>query len=268
MAGRRRHNSSVFSLFSFQDIITSVTGVLILLTLLLTLELVQRKSAPAVMTSRIVDQLQSAIARNQLEIDELRGALSKQRLRMMRVAGVNPESAQNRLSELERQKDDLRERLEKATADRNRARDREVAARREEAREVGREQVLQKVREELDKKRRALQRLKESNRMIFNPSQTAGKKPWLIEVTDTSFTAAEWGASAPPRVFSSITELTKFAASQQAESTYFVLLVKPNGIHAFEVARRGLEAAGFDVGFDLVGSDQTAIDPMTGVAVE
>ena len=58
MARRRVVASTAFSLFSFQDIITSVTGIMVLVTLMLALELITRvqTSAPAqtaVQTKRV-----------------------------------------------------------------------------------------------------------------------------------------------------------------------------------------------------------------------
>ena len=49
---RRNHTTAAFSLFAFQDIITSVTGVMIMITLLLAVELVNRvEQSPAVQTT-------------------------------------------------------------------------------------------------------------------------------------------------------------------------------------------------------------------------
>ena len=60
---RRGRARSAFSLFSFQDIITCVSGIIILITLLLAVDLSQRKqSSPAVDTAKLAEQLRQAIA--------------------------------------------------------------------------------------------------------------------------------------------------------------------------------------------------------------
>ena len=42
MSRRRKSNDNPFTLFAFQDIITAVTGILILITLILSLSLVEQ----------------------------------------------------------------------------------------------------------------------------------------------------------------------------------------------------------------------------------
>ena len=52
MSRRRSARQSAFSLFSFQDIITSVTGIMVLITLLLAVELINRTEASPPMQTR------------------------------------------------------------------------------------------------------------------------------------------------------------------------------------------------------------------------
>ena len=68
----RRHRNQPFSLFSFQDIITSVTGIVILLTLVLTLDLItRRQSSPAAQSGPSAEDLQTSTARMQERIFSL-----------------------------------------------------------------------------------------------------------------------------------------------------------------------------------------------------
>ena len=68
---RRRNNQPTISLFSFQDIITSVTAILILVVLILTLELISRKYDAAAsdpetqkrVTSEAVAELEALVNR-------------------------------------------------------------------------------------------------------------------------------------------------------------------------------------------------------------
>jgi len=58
----RKKGGSPFSLFSFQDIITCVSGIIILITLILAVELTQRKQAkPAVETAQLAEDIRRAI---------------------------------------------------------------------------------------------------------------------------------------------------------------------------------------------------------------
>ena len=69
---QRGQRTSPFSLFSFQDIITCVSGIFILITLMLVLQLVQRKQAkPQFDASEIAAQLRAAIAAAEAEVNRL-----------------------------------------------------------------------------------------------------------------------------------------------------------------------------------------------------
>ena len=65
---RRGRNKSAFSLFVFQDIIMSVTGIMILITLILSLEMMERQEeSPRERTSEIISQLKAAVG----EVEDL-----------------------------------------------------------------------------------------------------------------------------------------------------------------------------------------------------
>jgi hypothetical protein len=68
-------------------------------------------------------------------------------------------------------------------------------------------------------------------------------------------------------VFTKPTRAADFLAWAQGRDRgreYFVLLIKPAGIEAFAEIQAELKRRGFDLGFDVLAADQTAIDPLTG----
>ncbi|HRA88094.1 MAG TPA: hypothetical protein PK992_08495, partial [Planctomycetaceae bacterium] len=71
-----------------------------------------------------------------------------------------------------------------------------------------------------------------------------------------------------PQSFATTDEFVQWVTSQDHSSQYFVLLVKPASIDTFAVVRKALQDRQFDVGYDLLRSDQTAIDPQTGAGVQ
>ena len=63
---RRRKKQVTFSLFAFQDIITSVTGIMILATLMLAVEFIQRiDGAPPRQTEKIAARLRQSLEESQ-----------------------------------------------------------------------------------------------------------------------------------------------------------------------------------------------------------
>ena len=60
----------------------------------------------------------------------------------------------------------------------------------------------------------------------------------------------------------------QWVQDQDRDSRYFVLLVKPTTIETFSTIRKALQDRRFDVGYDLLPSDKTAIDAETGAGVQ
>jgi len=100
----RQKKTSPFSLFAFQDIITSVTGIMILITMTLALDLVQKAtSSPRTVTPAIAEQVEVAVAESKQEISRLEQVLS---------AGVgaihlDARTARKQLKDLKRAREEL-----------------------------------------------------------------------------------------------------------------------------------------------------------------
>jgi hypothetical protein len=180
--GRRRSGSPPISLFSFQDIITSVTGIMILVTLLMSVELVRRplqehrpKSSDATPTEESAN------------------------------------SPSQELAELQRRKDRndqaMRE-LETASTPRK------VAAAATNVDRVGRVQVPQ----------------------LFDSPQR-------------------------------VDDLCEWAKGRDRNGEYFVLIIKPSGIKSFPMLQSRLKQQGFDLGFDVLAANQTALDRNSGAVL-
>jgi hypothetical protein len=106
--------------------------------------------------------------------------------------------------------------------------------------------------------------MRQANRVIFNRPEGAAKSPWLVELNSDRILAAEMGANRPPQAFASAAEFLTWVGSQNNGAIYFVILVKPDSIETFASLRQELQDRQFEVGYDLLRADQTAIDPNTG----
>ena len=80
---RRRRTQSALSLFSFQDIITSICGIVVLITLILALELTSK-----IVEASIADPVRSRDAYNQMlrEVDEMTGQIDELGANLDRMA--------------------------------------------------------------------------------------------------------------------------------------------------------------------------------------
>lgn len=265
----RRSSSPPISLFSFQDIITSVTGIMILVTLMLGLELIQRTvNAPPQKTAEITTAMETAVENVVEEIEDLKQQLAATQQDVMELAGIDPEDLIRELKELEvvnrRLKEDVTESERQSTeADR-----RKKEAEAEKARRKNDPRTLEEMTRETRRIEEELRKLKQSNRVIFNPAAGSAKQPWLVELSDRGFTVAEVGKVQPPSKFADLNAFHSWASKRDATNEYFVLLIKPTGVDSFPQITALLQQLKFDLGYDLLTANQIAIDPETGAGIK
>ena len=143
---RRGKGTTKFSLFAFQDIITSVTGIMILVTLLLSIELLQRKEmSPSNRTAQIVSQMTEAVS----QVDQLEAQFNSASSMLADLTRFDPSRLRSQVQDLH----ELNERMQS-----------EVTQLQQQEQQTEREQQ----RLESEKQRRALdpQTIDELNRKI------------------------------------------------------------------------------------------------------
>src|SRR5688572_14968092 len=102
MSRMRRSTAQPITLFSFQDIITSVTGVMVLLTLLMALELIQRVvAAPTHQTIVQTRQSGQSLAEMRAEITTLRQQLESSNLIAENLPSFDPNKLREDRQQLE-----------------------------------------------------------------------------------------------------------------------------------------------------------------------
>ena len=267
------------SFFAFQDIITSVTGILILITLILSLYLNPAPPVSAEQQQRkqelatTLEQLSQAnletevrqtnltllatapsAGRLQAEIGELEGRLAGQsnRLASLRQSAVE-----------EQRKADLRAERLGLSAERDRAGrvQREIA----ELRETNNVEVAEalQLQEQMRRLQTAIQQAQAEHRLWLLPETgNFGKKPILVTVSGTKLTSERFSEPASRKEFPAAAArqgLEQGLAQWNPDQDYVVFYVRPSGIEAFselsDVARR----AGFQIGFDAVEENRQII---------
>lgn len=258
--GRKKKGGPAISLFAFQDIITSVTGIMLLVTMMLALELVRRKAKAApVQTERTSQSLDEAVAANQRAIQSLEQDLAKDlplpefddatmRRKIEELKRTNAIAAQQ-AAEMDRRRSAVEEMQDQVA-------DSAVSAPTPEQVAANRERLTTAERE--------LEELRRSNRIIFNRPVGESKSPWIIEVDSSGLRVAEVGVAAPPQSFTDPSELADWASGKAVGAVYFVILLKPSGIPLFDPLKQDLESLRFEIGYDLIDESQQAISPETG----
>jgi hypothetical protein len=273
----RRTPAARISFFSFQDIITSVTGVLILVTLILTLYLNPRPAEIRV-PDPIGDRLASAL-------DELSQISLENHALQSRIVIAEAAPDTNRLAadvaRLREQHTRLIARL--GTLDEQRrdhvARERElirvfgVADRMEQVASLRRRvEALRATNHTLSRGIELLQaqtndlasRLdleRDASRPIWllpEPDES-GKSPILVTVSGAQLTLERWNNPEARQEFAGAEADARFAGhlrSLDRSRDHLVFYVRPSGIALFKRCRATAMAAGFDVGHDAIEEAQ------------
>ncbi len=262
---RRRRQDPPFSLFAFQDIITSVTGIMVLLTLIVTLALITRElGAPEVQSLAVAADVSSVLDETYSEISKLQGQVETRAGKLAEFANLSPSQVRRDVHDLQQQTeslgiqaDSLKDKVDKTEKERRRWKAKQF--------DLGKvRKRMQELQQDLERLRKRRQLLKQEDRLIYNPQQSSGKTAWLIDVDGERLLAARVGVSEAPRQFNRVADFLGWAQSRDASREYFVLLVRPGGIDAYYRILVTLAESGYDVGIDLIDQNQTVIDPATG----
>lgn len=273
---RRGRNKSKFSLFAFQDIITSVTGIMVLVTLVLALELIQRKESSAQERSKqIIDQvaevtgsiehIQKDIEQTQQEIERLRQVLARKRQDAIDLATHDVERIRQRVGDLRRIQTDLERELEELARQLAKIRESNEDAKHTNA-TVSPAQI-ERLEQQLADTRDQLERIKKSKGPIYAPNPGESRSPWLIQISANKIMVAQVGKSARPSEFGNLAAFAGWLRGQSHRSDYFMLLVKPDGVKLFDQLRKLLKQQRFDVGYDVLSEKESAIDPQRGAGL-
>jgi hypothetical protein len=270
---RRGRSRSPFSLFSFQDIITCVSGIVILVTLVLALELSQRKQgSPQVQTVQLVARLQEAIADAQAEVARLDAELRHGTDKARELAGVSAVAVQHELIAVNEQIASLEAEIESLR------KQEELIAKKDDelqAQQFDRQKDQQKIADiettihELEAK---LRRVRQQQQLFYNSRTADGKQVWLVQLEGDRMLVAPAGPAAKATLFSQRLAMLRHSAfagwlaKRSASKDFFFLLVRPGATAEFSEISQLLTKKGFTTGFDLLSPRQSAVDPEKGAA--
>jgi hypothetical protein len=272
---RRGRAAPPISLFSFQDIITSVAGIIILMTLMLAMELLQRKlSGTPSDVSVLVAPLRQQLAAATQERERLKTRLEQQAADAQQLVAASPQRLEQEQAAAEELARRLEQELQALTPQEQEAKRRVEQARSADAAQIAERQRLAELREKIQEQKDETQRLRQQNRIIYNPAPGNSKAAWLVDLSADRLQAAALGKTAPPQVFAGVSATARirsfleWAKLRDAGREYFVLLVRPSAVTAFDEVYKELRAAGFDIGFDCIAADVSVIDPVRGAAYQ
>ncbi|MDB5349540.1 MAG: hypothetical protein JWN86_787 [Planctomycetota bacterium] len=266
----RRGQAVTISLFSFQDIITSVSGILIFITLLLALELIQSvEGDPA---NRVARDLDAAVDQAERERNTLKDQVRRSASDLVRALDhastdslASREEAEAASRSLEHEVGTLQERSLDAKHREDRVEARKFAARDDESRRDRIREDARKARDQIDRERR-------EDRVYYTAGESSGRERWLVELGGEKIAAAPLDRPQRPVAFlggSQVEEdagLDRFLAWSRSDvpDAYFLILVRPSGYQRYSKVEDTFRSSRRSFGFDLIGESKKVLDDETG----
>jgi hypothetical protein len=264
MTRRRRISGAVkFSLFAFQDIITCVMGIMLLLTLMLCLQIVQNPGvadithdaqALAELTAASVDlqsslaNLESAVEANS-QLFSAGGLIDTDVLRdQMQDARNANKRARRDLKELNQKTDEAKAVTEKLNAF---------------AKSSTANEEADRLSVTITDAKRVLQQLEQGKRVLYS-RPPGSNECWLIELsTESDIRAGVIGKKQLPTSFPSVEHCRDWMLSLRARAD-FLIIIKPETWGLKAPLEKVCQDSDVTYAFDLLPQDKIALDASHG----
>lgn len=251
---RKRRDEAAVSFFSFQDIIASVTGIMLLITLLLVLELVVRSEGVEQTVADVpsVGELTKQVDQKREELLALKRRLGELDHLLERVAqGLSLDVS--KLDELERNIQLLRDSQARITRD-IQAKQPQILQVQQEVQAL--EQRLQEMQSQVDKARQFVQARKSAPRVTLLGGDVGALRGLFVEFgTDAIQVGVVENQLARKivefRGADASTQFIRWAGRRSPNQEYFVLLMRPGGVGQFASVHKTLSAMNFKTGWDV-----------------
>lgn len=250
---RHRSTGSPFSLFSFQDIITGLCGIMIFLVLVMLVDIITRRAAESVPVMEVseVERLEKEVAELEAKAKALLAAV---RAKRAAAAADAPEEARHGAA-VELAEQEARGRMAEAEGRKAEKDASDAAAANEAATETVR--ALEARATKLEKR---LEELKKRNRITLIPEEGFRKKPVYVVLSSSGTEiASPYLDGGKTSAYGSGEEAFQKALARLAgldtHAYCLVLLVRPDAFDRMDRIAFRLREAGFDVGRDPIAQD-------------
>ena len=260
----RRWQPPSVSFFAFQDIITSIVGIFVLIVLCMVLELVDKVEGKSTTSSTVVaqqsvDKLQSEVESLQIEYEKLRESVlataqNNNLNRDQRILQFDQSSA-NTVRQIEILENMLTATLESVSAAKK---VQEGLAKKYQAAGAKREE-LKKLGEESEMLEVQIAKIETEDMLIFRDTTTEGRHLVLVEIQPTGIRLSDslTGAIINFQGLSKLTKLGDWLRAENMAPRQFLILLRPGGLRDFEAILKLMEEESIAHGFDVIGSKKS-----------
>lgn len=277
----RKDHSPAISFFSFQDIITSVTGIMFLVMLILTLLLLTRQKMDSPSRPRETEEIRTLrenLRQLQDDIARVTAQSQKTQKRIEELKKLDAKSIPRRRQEILEKIADLKNTLEtlrqKQTQTRQTIDDLSRQTAQLTADNSDKEQKLTALKDDRQQKSAQKDKLEEEKKnaskvMRFTWARSLAQKPILVECAGNVIRAGHYnsdvplveftGGSTPGEQAGLRERFFVWAQSFKPADTYFILLAKPSGFENAEYMSLFLGVKGFLRGREVLPGDDVVV---------
>ena len=269
----RKDNSPGISFFSFQDIITSITGIMFLVVLMLVLMILNSPSHAARQKAREVSEeigkLEEDLTDLRKSLEQLDRQTDRQRKRVAELEKLKLETLPELKLSLIRKLTALDEAMLQIVSETKRF----VSLRKKESatgvqlqadlvaantRCDELKQEITQIQAMLAEKQKLYKRIKNVLRFVWNRQD--GRDPVLLVCGETEIVADTLTGNGGSNTFPNYSECLEWIRKHYApDNTYFVLLLKPGSFPYAEDFSNKLRDAGFQRGREVLPDDKTTV---------
>jgi len=264
---RRRQTQATFSLFAFQDIITAVTGVSLLIVMILALALTTSRTRVVAGHVDDINSVKQQVSILEGQVAAVRKQITERKTRIERhivtpedlaiaiQAGKQLNSAlRHEISQLTQRLDELENTNDDDVDQIIKDKERELTNQKRST-----QRTTEDLKSELSHVEEQLAELRTSNRFFFNPPEGFAKQPWLVEVFAHRILVAPVDQSTQPKAFDTINQFLRSVSDYDSADQYFVFFVHPSGISNYDQIVASRELSSFDFGVDVLDRNATVI---------
>ena len=263
---RRKASGPSVSFFAFQDIITSVVGIFVLITLIMMVELVQRKGSTPASKKLLEDSHSSVIADLMMQVEKLESRSKKLDSISTKIGSVQVFNKDEIAKELRASIQSLNEQIER-TDQRKREIQRIIDSQTKLQASLQSETVQRsRDREELAKLLKELERLDSKigemdsdTPLIFKSKSLDGRTVVVVDVARDETVLLDLDADRRTTIRGKDLEreFKNWIAKHSKGNFHYFLLIRPNGASNFDTLRSSLDESGASYGYDLLDQDRT-----------
>ncbi|MEZ6040017.1 MAG: hypothetical protein R3C20_05900 [Planctomycetaceae bacterium] len=254
MSRRQRSGTTAISLFAFQDIITCVMGIMLLLTLMMSLQIAVAgvpQTSPEIQQlldsmQAEADQLEQAVAESVASVQSQTDMLKSGALLDPKVLTDSVTAMQNEISTTEAELQRLNQ-LTIAAESELRQSQSEFQRRSAEVLHIGELKLENEILQQ------EIEKITSGQRVIYNAHDAQSANCWLVELTSPSdIKVAQIGQEQSFQSFPNVSELTRWIDTKSKLGDSFMLLVKPDSAPEFEFLTETMHESNSSFGFDLL----------------